>query len=271
MRCSPRSFPVAALLFCLAQTFQAADSILVELPWRYVIGGSAGGEWLTSAEAGQALKNGMSLRRYTLDRGLIGQLTAKGAAPEVDVCPDVWLAKLLQVGREEGLAIACEWNPQPRPVTLNDLEKSKVAGDAVQALLQERGFKSPVIKLTQHVTVDLDGDGQEEELIAATHYPETEGAGSKPLSVEAGNYSLVLLRRLIADKPVTQVLEGVFHVRASEEDTTQIYGVSGVLDLDGDGVMEFILHYSYYEGGGANVWRLGAEEAERVMELDCGV
>ncbi len=261
----------AVSFLCVVSIAAAADSILVELPWRYVIGGSAGGQWLTSAEAGQALTNGKPLRRYTLEKGLVGQLTAKGASPDADVCPDVWLAKLPDVRRLTGLAIACDWNPQPRAVAIKETAPAGAAHDAVREVLLARGFKEPVVKLSQHVVVDLDGDGQAEELIAATHYPDTEGAGSVPLRAEAGNYSLVLLRREIAGKVVTQVLEGLFHAQTTEEDFPQIYAVSGVLDLDGDGVMEFILHYSYYEGGGANVWRLNEKQAERVMEIDCGV
>jgi hypothetical protein len=50
-----------------------------------------------------------------------------------------------------------------------------------------------------------------------------------------------------------------------------VHEVGAVLDLDGDGKMEIVLHSQYYEGGATTVWQLGAKEAKRVLEIACGV
>jgi hypothetical protein len=265
------AFASLTLLIGSAITAHAQESIIVELPWRYVLGGHAGGKWLGSGQAGKKIKKGTELRLYTL-KGEKGKITANKAEPEQEVCNDVWLATLNKEMDSDAIGIAASWNAMPREVKSGDLKQDAYV-KAVSDVLTAKGIKKPVVKITQHLRVDLDGDGNEEVLIAATNYPNAEGEGSAPQEATAGNYSFVALRRVQDGKVTTQVLAGEFHPNAPSQDSSppNVHEVGGVMDLDGDGKMEIILNWQYYEGGGTTAWKVGAKQAARVLEISCGV
>jgi hypothetical protein len=123
------------------------------------------------------------------------------------------------------------------------------------------------VKITQHLRVDLDGDGNEEVLLAATNYPSAEG--SAPRAATAGSYSFVALRRVIDGKVSKQILSGEFYRKAQDFNALppNVHEVAGILDLDGDGKMEIILNWQYYEGDGTTAWKLGSKKAEKVLEI----
>lgn len=263
------AFILTATLAFSAATRAADAATFLELPFRYVIGGHSGGKWLTSEQAGKTVKPGTSFRIFTL-KGEDGKLTVSKAAPDEDVCMDVWMAEIHPEMDMHGIAIAAAWNPMPRAAKAADTTQEAYV-KAVSEILAGEGIRKPLVKIKQHLRVDLDGDGEEEVLLSATHYPTAEGEGSAPTSAGAGNYSFVALRRMIAGKVVTQILEGEFYEKAQEFNAPNVHEVGGLLDLDGDGKMEVILHSQYYEGGGTTVWKLGAKKAVKVLEIACGV
>ena len=71
-----------------------------------------------------------------------------------------------------------------------------------------------------------------------------------------GSYSMVLLRRLVAGKVETQLVEGEFYSKAYENGTDDdasfnapnVYKVIAVLDLDGDGKMEIVVYFAILRG-----------------------
>jgi hypothetical protein len=246
----------------------AENSIIIELPWRYVLGGNSGGKWLASGQAGKSIKPGTTFQLYTLE-GAKGKVTVSKAEPEQEVCTDVWLASVNKEIETYCIGVSAPWNAMPRPVKSAD-KKQEAYVKAVSDILTAEGIKKPVVKITQHLRVDLDGDGNEEVLLAATQYPTAE-KDSAPQEATAGSYSFVALRRVIDGKVITQILSGEFYPKAQDFNAPNIHEVAGVLDLDGDGRMEIILNWQYYEGGGTTVWKLGKKKAEKVMEIACGV
>jgi hypothetical protein len=48
------------------------------------------------------------------------------------------------------------------------------------------------------------------------------------------------------------------------------YEVAAVLDLNGDGQMEVIVHGGYYEGSGSDVFRLIGNKVDNVFGCGCG-
>jgi hypothetical protein len=125
-----------------AATASAADSIIVELPWRYVLGGHSDGKWLESGPAGKKIKAGTELRLYTL-KGEQGKVTTNKAEPEQEVCTDVWLATLSKEMEDSSIGIAAPWNAMPRPVKDADT-KQDVYVKAVSDILNAKGIKKPV-------------------------------------------------------------------------------------------------------------------------------
>ena len=261
---------ISILALFIVRSVSAADaSTFFELPFRYVIGGHATGKWLTSEQAGKAIKPGTAFRVFDL-KGETGKMKISKAAPDEDVCPDVWLVKTDRELDTHAIAIAAPWNPMPRPVKSADTKQDAYV-KAVNDILIARGIKKPLVKITQHLRADLDGDGEEEVIIAATRYSRNDEGMGAPMSASSGNYSFVVLRRVIGGKVVSQILDGEFYSKSTESSAPNIHEIGGVLDLDGDGKMEIILHSQYYEGGGSTVWQFGAKKAVKVLEIECGV
>ena len=91
----------------------------------------------------------------------------------------------------------------------------------------------------------------------------------------AGSYSMVLLRRVVAGKVETQLVEGEFHPKAylRKEDSfaaPNAYKVIATLDLDGGGKMEVVVGLNYYEGEAITIYRCDPKKAEQVLSVFCG-
>jgi hypothetical protein len=152
----------------------------------------------------------------------------------------------------------------------------KVYVDAVRDFLKTKGIEQPKVKIDGIQRVDLDGDGEEEVLISATNYFKKDN--SVPMRSPAGSYSMVLLRRVVAGKVETQLVEGEFHPKAYPKaaqdegrfDAPNAYKVIAILDLDGDGKMEVVVGSNYYEGEEITIYRSDPKKSEALLSVSCG-
>jgi hypothetical protein len=87
----------------------------------------------------------------------------------------------------------------------------------------------------------------------------------------------VLLRRVVAGKVETQLVEGEFHPKAykandddSSFDAPNAYEVIAVLDLDGDGKMEIVVSSRYYEGEATTIYRCDPKKCDELLSVGCG-
>lgn len=256
-----------ATFVALAPIAQTADlPTFVDVPGGLIIGAHSEGKWLSSEEAGKALGPGRKYRLFKLT-GEFGDATGGKSAPNADVCPDIWEQELTPATENRAIAVAAPWNPMPRTARAND-KTQEVYVKAARDFLLTKGIRNPVVKITQLLRVDLDGDGEDEVLLSATNYPGR--AGESPLSAVSGNYSFVLLRHVVNGKVQTKLIDGEFYPKANGFNAPNRYEVLGLLDLDGDGRLEIILQSAYYEGGGTSVWRFGSGKIERVLQIECG-
>jgi hypothetical protein len=100
----------------------------------------------------------------------------------------------------------------------------------------------------------------------------TERIADPGLYARAGDYSFVLLRRLVGEAVVTTVVaESVPDLTPNTTPFVQSHRVAAMADLNGDGRMEITVANRQYEGAGVAVHELQPDGAVPVvMEVDCG-
>jgi hypothetical protein len=261
---------LVALLICTGASPAAGLHPIVEVQSGYLLGATADGKWIKTEEAAKVLPD--TYRVYGLTQAF-GE--AKGSKPEPskdDVCSDV-LAVSLSLKVEKGvIALAAPWNALPRKPRVMDTTQ-QVYVDAARDFLKTKGIDQPKVKIDSILRVDLDGDGEDEVLISATNYFSKDER--LPMRSPAGSYSMVFLRRVVAGKVESQLVEGEFHPKAyvrkeDSFDAPNAYKVIATLDLDGDGKMEIVVGSNYYEGEAITIYRCDPKKVEALLSVACG-
>ena len=243
---------------------------IVEVQSGYLFGAIADGKWIKAEEAAKALEGETTYQVYGLTQSL-GQ--AKATKPELAQDCGETLAVSLSPKPEKGvIALAAPWNALPRKPRIAD-PTQQVYVNAVSDFLKTKGIEQPKVKIENILRVDLDGDGEDEVLISATNYFSKDDR--VPMRSPAGSYSMVLLRRIVAGKVETQLVDGEFHPKAylrkeDSFDAPNAYKVIATLDLDGDGKMEVVVGSNYYEGEAITIYRCDPKKVEALLSVACG-
>jgi hypothetical protein len=256
---------VVGLLIC-ARAATAELHPIVDVESGCLFGATRDGKWIKADETAKALPDETTYRIYGLTESL-GEVKG-GKAKSEDVPCEETLSVALSRKPEKGvIAIAAAWNALPRKPRVMDTTQ-QVYIDAVRDFLKTKGVEQPKVKIDSILRVDLDGDGEDEVLISATNYLSKDE--SVPMRSPAGSYSMVLLRRVVAGKVQTQLIEGEFYPKATGYNAPNAYKVIATLDLDGDGKLEVIVASSYYEGEATTIYRCEPKEVEAVLSVSCG-
>ena len=266
-------FAVGALFICASATASDLHPI-VEVQSGYLFGAASDGKWLKAEESAKAVQADTTYQIYSLT-AKVGE--AKGSAPKSvdEPCPDTMEVTLSQKPEGGVIALAASWNALPRTPRIADITQ-QVYADAVRDFLKTKGIDEPKAKIDNTLRVDLDGDGEDEVLISATNYFSKDG--HVPMRSPAGSYSMVLLRRMVAGKVETQLVEGEFYPKAYSKaaqdegrfDAPNAYKVIATLDLDGDGKMEVVVDSNYYEGAETTIYRCDPNKVEALLTVSCG-
>ena len=261
-----------------AGTVRAADlHPIVEIETGYFFGGSENEKWIKADQAAKSTAKKTTYEVYSLTKQA-GQITAGKPKSVDEPCPDTLMVSLSSKPKDGVIGLAATWNALPRKPVIADATQS-VYVEAVRDFLKSRGIADPKVRITRILRVDLEGDGEEEVLISATNYFTEDKSYHSPApftdapieSPRRGSYSVVILRRVVAGKVQTQLVAGEAYPKPDESVAPNVYQVAAVLDLNGDGKLEVIVHSFYYEGGQTTIYRCQPDKIEEVLSVECGV
>jgi hypothetical protein len=262
---------VSAFLLGAGASLAADVHPMVEVQSGYLFGAIANGKWIKADETANLLSDETTYRVYGLTQAF-GDAKGDKPKPADAPCDETLTVSLSSQPAKGVIALAAPWNALPRKPQVID-PTQKVYLDAVRDFLKTKGIDQPKVKIDDILRIDLDGDGEEEVLISATNYLSKDGR--VPMRSPAGSYSMALLRRVVAGKVETQLIEGEFHpkgyIRKGDNfDAPNAYKVIAVLDLDGDGKMEVVVGSNYYEGEQITIYRCDPQKIEPLLSVACG-
>jgi hypothetical protein len=274
---------IAAVLFGFlaplsAGTVRAADlHPIVEIETGYFFGGSENGKWIKADQAAKSTAKKTTYQVYSLTKQA-GQITAGKPKSVDEPCPDTLMVSLSSKPKDGVIGLAAPWNALPRKPLIADATQS-VYVEAVSDFLKARGVADPKVRITRILRIDLDGDGEEEVLINATNYftnDKSNDSSAAPFpeapihAPQRGSYSVVILRRVVEGNVQTKLVAGEVYAKPDESVAPNVYNLAAVLDLNGDGKLEVLVHSFYYEGGQTTIYRCLPDKIEEVLSVECG-
>ncbi len=164
----------------------------------------------------------------------------------------------------DALAIQTQGDVRPSPVELLGLSTPAYM-TATSDLLETRVAGIPIINLTQVIRTDLEGDGVDEVIVAASTIPDD------LISSQLGDYSIVYLRKVIEGEVQTAIL-GLSIVEDLDNlfQNLAVFEVAAVADLNADGKMEIVLNGTVWEGAFLQAWEYVDDDLGPVEVLSCG-
>lgn len=261
-----------ALVLNMPSTAHGADAAaapavypIVDAETGFLLGGTVNKFWINAAQVAPLLKGGEQYRLYGVG-GYVGTVKGSKAESAGAPCDETQVLTLSPQVRVTGPIIGSggPWKAMPR-VVRSQSTTQPVYLDAVAAVLKDNGIANPTVRITQLLRVDLDGDGVTEVLISANNYVD----GVKP-SALAGDYSVVLLRKVINGQVQTTMLEGDFYPDAADFAAPNNFNISAIADLNGDGNMDIAVHGEYYEGAWTSIYEVKGAKATEVLVEGCG-
>lgn len=165
-----------------------------------------------------------------------------------------------------------DWMPDdPAPVFLwkssngkswNNPTYHKIAVD----FLKSKGISNPKVNIIKAVRIDLDADKKDEVILVGSYF-QTENVWKSAF----GDYSFILVRKIIGGKAQNILLKGNFNVSENNRGAVQIkHNVFAVLDLNGNGTMEIVVHSQFPETLRSEVYEIKNNRFAKVLEAGCG-
>lgn len=257
-----------AIMFLFAAKASAQTEIMpiMDMNINGLLGGVKDGKFVDAKTTFEHVKGKKKYSVYST--------TDKTATLEIDIqapsepCEDFYPANP-DLDYIEGVAVGTNpgWNLLPRATQWMDTNNPtyiKAASDA----LRTKGIINKAPKIRALYRVDLEGDGQEEILISATSYE-----GDIQPRAKKGDYSFVLLRKIVGGKVRNIIVTGDFVTKKIDFGAPSEYRISSIIDLNGDGKMEIIIYGAYYEGGWIEAYEMKGNKLADIKALNvgCGV
>jgi hypothetical protein len=240
---------------------------IIDVRSGYLIGAIDSGKWIEATDVTESVKSGTKLPVFGV-AGIVGNVSVVRVDTRNEPCPDRPVVKLNPPNMKRGgVAFGGNWSPLPRKPKVLERDR-QLHSDVVREFLRERGFQDPIVHISQIVGVDLDGDGQDEFVISATHYKN----GDKIPDESAPNtYSFVMIERVVAGKSQVELVDGEFYPQAEPDAAPNKFEIAALLDLNGDGKIDIVLRSAYYEGDEISVYETQASGTKKVLSVGCGL
>ena len=230
-----------------------------------LVGGLNKGEWMNYDDfytAGIVGFDGFVYDVY-VDDELTGQaegelpvsfLTGEPVEPDGDL-NELVDVKLYDENEEQvvyDMAIRADWDLFPRGYESQDTGQPEYQVLA-EEMIAAKGVENPATELKQIVSVDLDGDGTDEVLLAADNTVDGQFE-----QVGKGDNAVLIFRKMVGGQPVDQLVDS--YILTEDLDYVSIYQVlyevMTCADLDGDGTLEVVVKSWYYEGVTYSIYTL---------------
>jgi hypothetical protein len=233
----------------------------------YLLGAVQGEAWLAAPTTAPLLTGRERYRVLTAENV---ETTANGgpAEPVGIPCAEAYTVNLEPaVSGDAAVAVGGDWPLQPRrPRELAATDPA--LQQAVAAFLQGQGIAQPDVQVTRAAMIDLEGDGSDEVVVVATRLSVQD---QDPTDAGAGDYSFVAVQKEINGQPTMVELGGNYFPQAGDFVAPNEYRLLGILDLNGDGMLEIVVNGAYYEGAFTSAFQIEGNTARELLTTGCGV
>ncbi len=239
-----------------------------------LIGGTQNGKWLNAEQTDKQMNDKIEYKAINFNEISLGVFVGKKADSGVCENPRITFESLYKELEEDDssplmLGTFADWDPLPRR-SKKLLSSSKTNQKIVAEFLKTKGISKTKIKITQAFQIDLEGDGKKEIIIAANYY---KNGMTEEQSI--GDYSFVLLRKIVNGKPQTTLIEGTFFtaklLQSGDYDPPSEHRITAIADLNGDGKMEIVLALFGYEYNRDTIFEMKNGKPIKALEVSCGV
>lgn len=230
----------------------------------YLLGGTQNGQWIDAQTYAVHLQDTERPYNIYTMAGYQGRITGSPPVAPGGVCSQPLVTFHPSHDLAGAIALVARWEAAPR-LAQSLPTNTAVYREAVAALLQEQGLAEPEVQIDSIQRIDLEGDGVDEVLIAASRL----AAGTSAPPVAAGDYSLVALRQVAGDAAVTIPLALDVYAEANELAYPFQYRILGLLDLNGDGRLEIVMAADRYEGQRLTVYEVTSSGVQPVLQAGC--
>ena len=245
-------------------TKSATVAPIVDVASGQLYGAAVGNDWMTARDAEKFVKKNSVFHVYTND-GLFLKKTMLSRVKTSEICSNpTYRPKNTALPPRSTTLVGTTWNAAPRQPKLLDKESS-LYREFVSIWLRDQGIDDPKPTLSQLWRIDLEGDGHEEVFIAASRHRGSE------TSTMSGDYSILLMRKLVGDEVNTIPLKSEIYPEACiAECALAVHEIIGTLDLNGDGALEIIVKSSDYESTTQAIYSVNDTHVEKKLEWVCG-
>ncbi|MEZ5227700.1 MAG: hypothetical protein R2710_13815 [Acidimicrobiales bacterium] len=160
------------------------------------------------------------------------------------------------------IGVRADWNALPRTAAVT-AGGTGVYLDEVARLIGQNGIDPALATVDSVARVDLEGDGVDEVVVTANRSPNW----PEP---EAGNYSLVFLRKLVDEEVQTAILFSTYLAETPPDFYWVRARLAGFADLNGDAKLEILMASEYYEGAGIEAFEYVNDDLGPVSVIGSG-